>query len=131
MRIVVDPSASDAQQSGPIGLILRTGLIAGTLDITDNLIFNEFRGITPTMVFHYIASGLFGIDKALQRGTTSVVVGVALHYTIALIWTAIFYVRARFVILTNRPVISGLLYGVVVYLVEPDRTPLVGCSQSD
>lgn len=62
------PSASDAPQSGPIGLILRTGLIASTLDITDSLIFNEFRGITPTMVFHYIASGLFGIDKALQGG---------------------------------------------------------------
>ena len=98
--------------------MLRTGLIAGTLDITDNLIFNEFRGITPTMVFHYIASGLFGIDKALQWGTTSVVVGVAVHYTIALIWTAIFYEGARSsVILTNRLVISGLLYGVVVYLV--------------
>ena len=73
--------------------MLRTSLITGTLDITDNLIFNEFRGITPTMVFHYIASGLLGIGKALQWRRTSVVVGVALHYTIALIWAAIFYVR--------------------------------------
>ena len=30
--------------------ILWIGLLAGTLDITDNLIFNELRGITPTMV---------------------------------------------------------------------------------
>jgi hypothetical protein len=28
-----------------------------TLDIADNLIFNQLRGITPKMVFQYIATG--------------------------------------------------------------------------
>ena len=31
--------------------IVWIGLVAGTLDITDNLIFNQLRGITPRMVF--------------------------------------------------------------------------------
>ena len=48
-------------------MILRTGLI-GTLDITDNFIFNEFRGITPTMLFHYIASGLLGLIRRFREG---------------------------------------------------------------
>ncbi|HVA71765.1 MAG TPA: hypothetical protein VNF02_01540 [Candidatus Limnocylindrales bacterium] len=99
-----------------IPLILRIGLIAGTLDITDNLIFNHFRGITPAMVFQYIASGLIGM-KAFSAGSASVALGVALHYAIALTWTAVFYAASRkFTILVRRPVISGLLYGAAVYL---------------
>jgi hypothetical protein len=41
-------------------VVLWIGLLAGTLDITENLIFNQLRGISPKMVFQYIASGLVG-----------------------------------------------------------------------
>jgi len=91
-------------------------LIAGTLDITENLVFNLFRGITPKMVFQYIASGLVGM-KSFQVGLASVVLGVALHYLIALTWTGIYYAASRKLgILIRRPVICGLLYGAFVYL---------------
>ncbi len=44
--------------------------------------------------------------------------GVVLHCTIALIWTGVFYAVARkFAVVTRRPVLSGLLYGGVVYLI--------------
>ena len=96
--------------------ILWIGLLAGTLDITDNLIFNQLRGITPKMVFQYIASGLIGM-KAFRDGLASVVLGVAIHYTIALIWTAVFYAASRkLAILSRRPVFSGLVYGGAIYL---------------
>jgi hypothetical protein len=96
--------------------ILWIGLFAGTLDITDNLIFNQLRGITPKMVFHYIASGLIG-TQASRGGLLSAALGVAIHYTIALIWTAVFYAASRtFVILSRRPVVSGLVYGGAIYL---------------
>lgn len=58
--------------------ILWIGLFAGTLDIADNLIFNQLRGITPTMVFHYIASGLIG-TQASRGGLLSTALGVAIH----------------------------------------------------
>lgn len=97
-------------------LILRIGLVAGTLDIADALIFSYFRGATPVMVFQYIASGLIGL-KSFQLGWTMVVLGVAIHYFIALTWTVVFYIASRrFPSLTRRPVLSGLLYGVGVYL---------------
>ena len=97
--------------------ILWIGLIAGTLDIADNLIFNQFRGISPIRVFQYIASGLIGM-KSFQLGLASVALGVLIHYTIALFWTGVFYTASRkFSILVRRPVICGLLYGGVVYLV--------------
>jgi hypothetical protein len=59
--------------------ILWIGLLAGTLDITDNLIFNQLRGITPKMVFRYIASGLIGMKAARAGGLASVILGVAIH----------------------------------------------------
>jgi uncharacterized membrane protein YagU involved in acid resistance len=97
--------------------ILWIGFIAGTLDITENLVFNLFRGITPWRVFQYIASGLIG-TQAFQVGWASVVLGVILHYTIALVWTAIFYLAARRVpIIMRRPILSGLIYGDLVYLI--------------
>ena len=96
--------------------VLWIGLLAGTLDITDNLIFNQLRGITPKMVFRYIASGLIGM-KAFRVGLASVVLGVAIHYTIALVWTGVFYAASRKVaILSRRPVFSGLVYGGAIYL---------------
>jgi hypothetical protein len=97
--------------------VLWIGLFAGTLDITDNLIFNSFRGITPAMVFRYIASGLIGINAAHSYGLGSVILGVLIHFAIALTWTAIFYAASRKLsILTQHYVLGGLLYGTFVYL---------------
>jgi len=119
-----DRLTANAPESTPVppglpraaALILRIGLIAGTLDIADALIFSHFRGATPVMVFQYIASGLIG-TTSFQLGWKSIALGVAIHYFIALTWTAIFYFASRrFAILIRRPVLSGLLYGVVVYL---------------
>lgn len=117
--MTADPPQSIPTLSGlpdALPLILGIGLVAGTLDITDALVFSYFRGATPVMVFQYIASGLIGL-KSFQLGWTSVVLGVAIHYFIALTWTAVFYIASRrFTVLVRRPVFSGLLYGVAVYL---------------
>lgn len=95
--------------------ILWIGLVAGTLDITENLVFSQLRGVTPWRVFQYIASGLLG-TQAFQSGWASVLLGVTLHNTIALIWTGVFYVVARkFALVMRRPVLYGLLYGGVVF----------------
>jgi len=97
--------------------VLWIGLIAGTLDITDNIIYNAFRGVTMKMIFQYIASGLVGM-ASFQMGGASVALGVAIHYAIALTWTAIFYIASRQIpVLRDRPVISGMVYGAIVYVI--------------
>jgi hypothetical protein len=97
--------------------ILTIGLFAGTLDIADALIFNEWRGITPTRVLQYIASGVLG-TASFHGGPASAGLGLALHYLIALSWTTLFYVASRnLAVLTRRPILSGLVYGGVIYLV--------------
>ena len=112
---MVTPGAL-TKRSGPFALILKVGLIAGTLDISDALVFSHFRGVAPDRVFQYIASGLIGM-RAFSLGINAVTLGVILHYAIALGWTAIFYLASRrFVILLRRPILTGIAYGVVVYL---------------
>jgi hypothetical protein len=99
--------------------ILWIGLVAGTLDITENIVFNAFRGVTPWRIFQFIASGLID-GRSFQLGWTSVGLGVLIHYAIALIWTAIFYIAAtefNFNVLLRRPILFGLLYGMLVYAI--------------
>src|SRR5215469_1189143 len=109
-------STRESTRANAFVTILWIGLVAGTLDISDNLIFNHFRGITPTMVFQYIAAGLIGM-RSVDLGAASVALGVVLHYFIAISWTAIFYLASRrFEFLRRWPATSGLAYGAFVYL---------------
>ena len=99
-----------------MGAAVRIGLIAGTLDITENVIFNAFRHITPAQIFQYIASGLTG-PWAFRAGMASILLGIAIHYTIALSWTALYWATAqRWSLLVRRPVACGLLYGALMYV---------------
>ena len=97
--------------------ILWIALVAGTLDIGENIIYNAFRSVTPYMIFQFIASGLIG-KAAFSAGWASVALGVLIHYLIALTWTAIFFAATlKLPILVRRAVIFGLIYGGIVYLV--------------
>ena len=56
--------------------------------------------------------------KSFRSGWSSVALGVAIYYAIAFTWTGIFFVGAMtFPALTRRPILSGVVYGVIVYLV--------------
>ena len=93
------------------------GLIAGTLDICGACISAWLRaGVSPVRVLHSVASGLLG-PAAFEGGAKTAVIGLALHFLIATIWTVVFYLASRKLLLPiERPVIFGLLYGVAVYL---------------
>jgi hypothetical protein len=110
------PAEVERLRTNRILTVAWIGLAAGTLDISENIIFNHFRGITPKMIFQFIASGLIGL-RSIHMGWASVALGVAIHYCIALSWAAIFYMASRRMgVLTRRPVISGLAFGGVVYV---------------
>lgn len=97
--------------------MVRIGLIAGTLDITENIVFNAFRHITPWRIFQFIASGLTGA-WAFHAGIVSVALGVAIHFTIAMFWTVVYFSASRWMTaLIRRPIVCGLTYGAIVYLI--------------
>ncbi|MBA4182953.1 MAG: hypothetical protein H0X49_02955 [Acidobacteria bacterium] len=96
--------------------ILFGGLIAGTLDLTSAFIVTALRGGSHARMLQGIASGLLGADS-FTGGTATAALGVLLHFTIAFIWTIVFYLASRKIkFLIDQPIISGVLYGVVVYL---------------
>lgn len=98
-------------------VILLAGLVAGTLDITAACISAWMQsGVTPERVFRYIATGVLG-PPASTGGTSTAALGLFLHYVIATGWAVVFYIASRFLrLLTEHPIPSGLIYGVVVYL---------------
>ena len=93
------------------------GLIAGTLDLTGACVASWLRAnVSPVIVMQSISSGLLG-RAAYSGGAKTAVMGVALHYLIATTWTAVFYFASRKLrFLIERPITSGLVYGVLVWL---------------
>lgn len=101
-----------------IPAILRTGLIAGTLDITGALIhYFLLTGNNPLRIFYFISSAIFG--KAAYDGSLLFgILGLLFHYTIAIIFSAFFFfIYPRLNFLSRNIVVSGLAYGIFVWLV--------------
>jgi hypothetical protein len=92
------------------------GLVAGTLDLTAACTYAWVRSnVNPVRVFQFIASGVLGA-ASFTGGAKSAIIGVALHFLIATVAAAIFYLASRkWFFLVERPIIAGLLYGIPVY----------------
>jgi hypothetical protein len=97
--------------------VLIAGLIAGALDITAACVFYGLRGVSPIRILQSVASGLLGA-AAFSGGARTAALGFLMHVFIATSAAAVYYAASRKLeVLRRRPVLSGLLYGVVVYLV--------------
>lgn len=98
--------------------ILIAGLIAGVLDITAACTNGYLRnGSSPARILQSVAGGWIGRDT-FQGGWKTAALGLATHFLIATIWAAVYYAASlKLPLLTRQAVLSGLLYGVVVYLV--------------
>jgi hypothetical protein len=111
-------------------------LIAGVLDISSAFILSYPKGVGPIRVLQGVAAGLVGRESAIKGGLATAGLGLAIHFFIAFVVATVFYGASRkLVFLTQHPVISGLLYGVVIYgfmywIVMPLAYPIVHPSVS-
>jgi hypothetical protein len=97
--------------------IIVGAVVAAVLDMLEPIVFFGIRGVPPIKMPQAIASGLLG-RAAYSGGLSTALLGLALHLFIALVWATLFVLIARLQpILTRQPVVSGLSYGVVIYLV--------------
>lgn len=97
--------------------VLYGGLLAGALDLAYALVANAMRGIEPVRILQSISSGLLGAS-AYEQGAASAAMGTVLHFLIMFVICAIYYAASRRMpLLTERPIVMGLLYGVAVYVV--------------
>jgi uncharacterized membrane protein YagU involved in acid resistance len=112
--------ANTTSTTGPAALqtIVLGGLIAGTLDALDAVVFYKASmGISAGLIFKNIASGLQGMS-AFSGGRQTAVLGLGLHYVISLGAAAVFYLFClRWKALFQKPWIFGPAFGVAVYLV--------------
>ena len=95
--------------------ILKTGFIAGTLDILAAIIILAKMNVTG--VLQYIASGVFG-KESFSGGTTMAITGLIFHYIIAFSFTTLYFIFFPYVpFLGKQKWASGVLYGVFVWSV--------------
>jgi len=107
---------SPEQRPQYLKAIMLSCVIAGTLDISDALIFYGLRGVSPTRILQGIASGLLG-RTAFAQGTRSAILGLLLHYFIATTVATIYILASRKLPLSKHPILWGTAYGLVVYAV--------------
>jgi hypothetical protein len=97
--------------------ILTGWLLCGVLDITAACVQSWLQfSRTPPEVFRGVASALWGAP-ATKAGADMAAVGLAMHFTVALTWTLVFYTLSRRVAaLRTAPLwIVGPTYGVFVF----------------
>jgi len=97
--------------------IFWAGLTCGVMDISAAFITWWPKGIAPSRILKGISSGLLGPD-AYSGGAGIATLGLAFHFFIAFSAATVFYLASRkLAFMTRRPVLSGISYGVAVYLV--------------
>jgi hypothetical protein len=105
-----------ARPSAARALLFGT-LAVGVLDLLDAFIFFGLRGVSPIRICQSIAAGLLG-RAAFAGGWPTAMLGVALHFFIAFCVVAVFLFAARRLrFLVDHWLLSGIIYGVGVYLV--------------
>ena len=105
------------KNSGAFRAILTAGLIVGVLDISSAIVIWWQRGVGVRRGLQGIAAGLLGANS-FDRGLVTAGFGLALHFFVAFVVVSVFYLASRKIeFLTIYPVVSGVLYGIAVYIV--------------
>src|SRR5262245_26721349 len=112
------PASSSARPQVSIGQAILSGwLLCGVLDITAACVQAWIQaGRTPSGVLKGVASAIWG-RAAMDAGAGMAAIGLAMHFTVALTATLVFYGLSRVIsfLRTGPLLIIGPLYGVVVF----------------
>ena len=91
-------------------------LVCGLLDVIYPTSLAVLRGKDPAAVWKGVASGPF--PGASEWGTSGIVTGLAVHFTIMAVMVAVYMLAARSrPALLARPWLAGVAYGLVTYAV--------------
>lgn len=94
-------------------------LAAGTLDLLSAFVFAGLgdQHTSPLAVLRGVGSGPFG-DHIKEEGLWGALIGFIVHYALMANMTAVFVAANHFIpALRRQPVITGLAYGLLLYLV--------------
>ena len=106
-------AASLLAKPRPFPAIVVGGLIVGVLDLMYAIVVYSPK--KPILIPQTIASGVLG-PKSYSGGVQTAVLGVVLHFVIALGAAAVYYLASRkLAFMVSSAVLSGLIYGALVY----------------
>jgi predicted secreted protein len=95
-------AASSPERPKAYRVIIRGGLIAGSLNLAAVFVTSALRGQSPIWVLQFFAIAALG---------------AALQFLISTVTTAVYYAASRKLkFMVRQAIICGLAYGVVVYL---------------
>ena len=101
--------------ANPAKAISIAGLTCGAMDISAALVVYGLMGSKPLRLLQGIAGGILG-PRTYSGGTSTALLGLALHFVIAFGAATVFFLASRVVpFLLNHAVVSGVLYGIAVY----------------
>ena len=107
---------TSVSKSYPFAALLG-GSVAGALDIAFAISFAAYNGMSAPRLLQVVASGVYG-KAALSGGVAMAVLGLALHFSMSIVWAAAFVVVVALrPPLSRYPFASGIAFGVVVFLV--------------
>src|SRR5262245_45675391 len=122
-KVEVAPEMTTVQRSAATTrhtalVVMVAWLLAGTLDVTTAVFYYVGPSSARAMrLLQGIASGLLGA-RAFDGGAATALLGLALHYLIALIWTLVFFAAFRALGTSCcRLVLTGFVYGIIVLFV--------------
>lgn len=99
-----------------VWITLFAAIAAGSIDLVYASSFAD-EGVTMAVVMKSIASGLLGAE-AFKGGASIAVLGALCHYGILWVAGAIYVLAGRFwPIVFQRPVISGAVFGIGIFIV--------------
>jgi hypothetical protein len=111
--------ASNSSAEFPLKTVLLAWLLVGTLDITSASVhYLSMGGSNPVNILVYISSAIYG-PQAKEIGPPSMaILGMCLHYLVALIWTVIFFILyPRIPMMSKNRIVTGILYGYFMQII--------------
>jgi uncharacterized membrane protein YagU involved in acid resistance len=98
--------------------IFKSGLLVGSLDILAAFASAYLQyGMPPEQVLRYVASGVYG-NEAFTGGNSMLSMGMLFHYTVAMAFTAFFYLLyPAFKWMAKNVILTGLIYGFFMWAV--------------
>ena len=98
--------------------IILTALLAGSLDLFGAILsFKASRGTFPVNILKYIAGGVLK-GKAMEGGAEMHILGGFFHFSIAFIWSFIFYsLYPRLKMLQHHSIVVIVLWGIIIWSV--------------
>ena len=113
----ISSKITTSQRPRAFDTIVYGGLVVGILDLVFAFtLYGLILGVQPLRIFQSVAAGVVGRTAAFGGGLRTFFFGILLHFAVATCIATVYYLATLlWQVLIRHPIVSGLIYGIVVY----------------